>query len=105
MKPIERTLIIVLLAVCAISLSIIAIQGISAAGAASARAEFVESIRSQSDANLAEMQLVLDAYKEAAYGDSVDRIAEQQLIATETTNLLLTKVVNQVTLLTLLMLP
>jgi hypothetical protein len=104
MKPIERILTIVLLAVCAISLSIIAIQGISAATVQSARADYIETIRTQTVQNLDDAAAAIQTYQDTAYGGKVDRIAEQQLLATETTNAMLAKVVNQVVLLTLLLL-
>lgn len=103
MKPIERTLIIVLLAVCAVALALLAVGSLQTATAERARMEYVQSIADQTTANLQTIQAALDSYQDTAYGSGVDRIAEQQLLATETTNILLTKVADQLALLTLLL--
>jgi hypothetical protein len=106
MKPFERILIIVLLAFCAIMLAMITANSLGLTAAGRARAEYAETIRTQTTQNLTDMQTVLDGYQKAAYGGGdIDRISEQQLLASETTNVLLAKAINQLALLTLLLVP
>jgi hypothetical protein len=105
MKTFERIVLYCLLTVCAISLAINAYYNLSADAASRAGVEYRESIRSQTLQNIADLQTTVDNYEKAAYDNSaVDRIAEQQLLATETTNVLLVKVTNQIALLTLVIL-
>lgn len=100
MSKIERIAIIVLLAICAISLTFIAYNGYQTASLEQARAAQVADLRGQITKSLADIDAVNTAYQKNAYENiKVDTISKQQLIAAEATNALLSHLSAQIVLL------
>lgn len=99
MNKIERTYLFVVLAFIAIALAILAFGSLQAAQARQARLAEYERITGFITQTIDEVNAAQKAYQTAAYGSSVDRIAEQQLLATETTNVLLANLASQIGLL------
>ncbi len=80
-------------------LAILAVNSIQANQAEQARLAKLQEINSQMVSTVSEIDIALNSHQDTAYGGGeIDRIAEQQLLATETTNILLSKLSYQLAL-------
>lgn len=99
MKTVEKIIFYALLVLIAAALCVLAINSIQANQAQQERLAQVETVQKLISDSALQVDRILSNYEDAAYSSDVDRIAEQQLLATETTNLLLAKLNQQIALL------
>lgn len=100
MSKFERIFYPVMLTICAALLLLILVNSIQASKADLERRLQAQIVQDMITNTAEEIDTVIQNYEDAAYNSTeVDRISEQQLLATETTNALLVRLSYQLSLL------